>query len=83
MFDDDRAVVIAPDVLEVVEGDAAGTAYTVKLVTEPAAAVTVTVSWSGGHGFGVGRVERHEHFDVHDFELGHRADGDGHRERRR
>ena len=48
VIDDDRAVVIAPDVLEVVEGDAAGTAYTVKLATQPAAAVTVTVSGQAG-----------------------------------
>ena len=48
VIDDDRAVVIAPDVLEVVEGDAAGTAYTVKLAAEPAAAVTVTVSGQAG-----------------------------------
>ena len=41
-------MVIAPDVLEVVEGDAAGTAYTVKLATQPTAAVTVTVSGQAG-----------------------------------
>ena len=48
VIDDDRAVVIAPDVLEVAEGDAAGTAYTVKLATQPTAAVTVTVAGQAG-----------------------------------
>ena len=46
--DDDRAIVLTPSTLEVDEGDATGTTYTVKLATQPSQSVTVTVSGQSG-----------------------------------
>ena len=42
--DNDRRVVITPATLDVSEGNANGSTYTVKLATQPSEAVTVTVS---------------------------------------
>ncbi len=42
--DDDRGIVLSVSSLTVLEGDATGGAYTVKLATEPTETVTVTVS---------------------------------------
>ena len=42
--DDDRGIVLDPTTLTVVEGDATGQSYTVKLAAQPSEEVTVTVS---------------------------------------
>ena len=42
--DDDRGIVLDPTTLTVVEGDATGQSYTVKLATQPTVDVTVTVT---------------------------------------
>ena len=71
--DDDSAdIVLSGTGLTVTEGDAAGTSYTVALVTEPSGSVTVSIT---GHWHGPDTEQRHA--DLHGGRLGHGADGDG------
>ena len=46
--DDDRGIVLTPTTLSVVEGDATGASYTVKLATQPSAQVTMAVTGHSG-----------------------------------
>ena len=71
--DDSAGLVISKDSLTVGEGVAAGSSYTVKLVTQPSDTVIVTISGHDGHGPDAGQDDA----DIHHGQLGHGADGDG------
>ena len=72
VIDDDSAMlVLSTTTVEVMEGDATGVTYTVRLATQPSATTTVAISGQGNTDVSVDEG----HPDVHRGQLEHPAGG--------